>query len=71
MAPGRRGGRKSIFHDPASVRFVQALLRNPVRSKVEVARRLGIATSTLRRWFPGVTSTRFPEPETEPGGDLG
>jgi DNA invertase Pin-like site-specific DNA recombinase len=59
-ANGRRWGRKSIFHDPATVRAAKALLRDPSLSRVEVARELGVATSTLRRWFPGGDPGAFP-----------
>ena len=60
-ANSRRWRRKSIFHDSATVRVAQALLRDPPLSRVEVARRLGVATSTLRRWLPGGDPDAFPE----------
>ena len=48
-ANGRRWGSKSIFHDPANVRLARVLLRDLSLSQVEVARELGISTSTMRR----------------------
>ena len=52
-AAGRRWGRKSIFHDPATVQVAKALLRDNGVSGAEAARRLGVHPATLRRWFPG------------------
>ena len=49
----RPWGRRSIFHDPATVRAAKALLRDPDVSKREAARQLGVSAAMLRRWFPG------------------
>ena len=58
-AVGKPWGRPSIFHDARNVRVAQALLRDKSVSRAEAARRLGIATSTLLRWFPGGDPTAF------------
>ena len=58
-AAGRCWGRKSIFHDPATVRVAQALLRDNGVSGAETARRLGVHPATLRRWFPGGDPVAF------------
>ena len=49
---GRKGGRPSSLK-PADLIAAQALLKNPTITMVEVARRLGIAPSTLYRHLPG------------------
>ncbi len=51
-AAGKRWGRPSVFHDRKTVQVAQALLRDPTVSRAEVARRVGCAPATLRRWFP-------------------
>ena len=58
-AVGNRWGRPSVFHDPATVQVAQALLRDDGVSSAEAARRLGVHSSTLRRWFPGSDPDAF------------
>ena len=59
-AAGRCWGRRSVFHDPANARVANVLLRDPSVSRTEAARRLGVTTATLRRWFPGGDPDAFP-----------
>ena len=51
-AAGKPWGRCPAFHDQDSVRAAQALLADSTISRTDVARRLGVARSTLYRWFP-------------------
>ena len=52
-AAGKHWGRPSPFHDPKNVRIAKALLADRSISRVEVARRFGVGTNAIYRWFPG------------------
>ena len=56
---GKRWGRPSVFHDPATVTIAKALLRDTSVSRAEAACRLGVSKTTLRRWFPGYDPEAF------------
>ena len=58
-AAGRRWGRPSPFHDRENVRAAKALLAAPNITKREVARRFGVSTTTLYRWFPRGDPSRY------------
>ena len=58
-AKGVRWGRRSVFHDPESVRAAQALLAAGTLTKPEIAARVGVSVSTLYAWFPGGDPNAF------------
>ena len=43
VTAGRKWGRASPFHDPASVRMAKALLAAPRVARAEICRRLGLS----------------------------
>ena len=51
-APGKHWGRRPAFRDQDRVRAAQKLLADSTLSRADVARRLGVARSTLYNWFP-------------------
>ncbi len=51
-AAGKPWGRRPAFRDSERVRAAQALLADPAIPRSDVARRLGVARSTLYNWFP-------------------
>ena len=55
----RHWGRTSKFHDPETVKTVQALLREGSLSKAAIARRIGVHPCTFYRWFPGGEADSF------------
>ena len=58
-AAGRAWGRRPAFRDPARVSAARALLADPAIRRSDVARRLGVARSTLYSWFPGGNADAF------------
>lgn len=56
---GNRWGKPSKFHDPKNVKLAQSLLRDGTLPKTEIARRIGVSTVTLYRWFPGGEADNF------------
>ena len=58
---GKRWGKPGFFRTRKRVELAKALLRNPDLTRSQVARRLGIATTTLYHWFPGGDPDRFGE----------
>ena len=65
----RTWGKASKFHDPETVKTVQALLREGSLSKADIARQIGVHPGTLYRWFRGGEPNNFQSPEwNRPGG---
>ena len=54
-----RWGASSKFHDPENVKLACSLLREGTLSKAKIARRIGVSTVTLYRWFPGGEADNF------------
>ncbi|MCY4586452.1 MAG: recombinase family protein [Bryobacterales bacterium] len=54
-----RWGAPSKFHNPENVELARSLLREGTLSKVKIARRIGVSTVTLYRWFPGGEADNF------------
>ncbi|MCY4597995.1 MAG: recombinase family protein [Bryobacterales bacterium] len=67
-AAGRRWGRPSPFHDPENVRIAKAMLADRSIPRTEVARRFGLGTTALYRWFPGGDPDTFTGAARRPGG---
>ncbi len=56
---GNRWGGSSKFHDPEIVELARSLLREGTLPKTKIARRIGVSTVTLYRWFPGGEADNF------------
>ena len=56
---GNRWGKPSKFHNPDNVELARSLLRDGTLSKAKIARRIGVSTVTLYRWFPGGEADNF------------
>ena len=56
---GNRWGKPSKFHNPENVKLAQSLLRNRTLPITKIARRIGVSTVTLYRWFPGGEADNF------------
>ena len=54
-----RWGASSKFHDPDNVELARSLLREGTLPKTKIARRIGVSTVTLYRWFPGGEADNF------------
>ncbi len=65
---GKAWGRRPAFRDPARVRAARSLLADPAIPRAAVARRLGIARSTLYHWFPKGDADGFIGGRTQAGG---
>ena len=66
-AAGRRWGRPSPFHDRENVRIAKAMLADPSIPRTEVAKRFGVGTTVLYRWFPGGDPDAFTGAVRRPG----
>ncbi len=58
-AAGKPWGRRPAFRDSERVRAAQELLADPAIPRADIARRLGLARSTLYNWFPGGDADAF------------
>ena len=56
---GNRWGGSSKFHNPDNVELARSLLRDGSLPKTKIARRIGVSTVTLYRWFPGGEADNF------------
>ncbi|MDE0166396.1 MAG: recombinase family protein [Bryobacterales bacterium] len=59
-----RWGASSKFHDPDTVKLAMSLLRDGGLSKPQIARQIGVCTSTLYRWFPSGDPDNFQKTPT-------
>lgn len=59
LAAGKPWGRQPAFGDRERVRAARALLADPDIPRSDVARRRGVARSTLYSWFPGGHADAF------------